>query len=136
MRRATSFSQGAAWKRLISRYIGAIPPIDHGAWAAEQSRSAPLSWARPLSSAITAKLGVAARPSQPNVAASGPLRDIAPSVAIMVSPRRIFVMTVPPGPALITAPRGAIEPLIGAPQAVEAARVGRIGVVDRAILPD
>jgi hypothetical protein len=57
-RLAISFSQGVEWKALISTYIGTIPLSGD---AAEQSMSPPRT---PVSSAIIAKVGAAARLSQ------------------------------------------------------------------------
>jgi hypothetical protein len=59
----TSFSQGAEWKALISKYIGTIPLSGDASCAAEQSKSAgPPRTA--VSSAMMAKVGAAARHSQ------------------------------------------------------------------------
>jgi resolvase-like protein len=59
-----SFSHGAEWKALIRRYIGTIPLSGDTPCAAEHimSASPPDTQVR---SAITAKVGAAARPSQP-----------------------------------------------------------------------
>src|SRR5437763_244149 len=46
----------------------------------------------------------------------------------------VFVMTAPPESFLIASLGRAIEPLVHAPQAVQPARVGGIGVVDGAVL--
>src|SRR5205823_6243017 len=46
----------------------------------------------------------------------------------------VLVVATPPVGCLVAALGGAVEPLIRAPQAVEAARVGGIGVVDSAVL--
>ena len=59
-----SFSQGAKWKALISRYIGTIPLSGDASCAAEQSMSAELPPRTPVSSAMIAKVGAAARYSQ------------------------------------------------------------------------
>ena len=53
-----SLSHGAKWKVLISEYIGTIPPIGD-APAVEHSASADPR--APVSSAIVAKVGAAAR---------------------------------------------------------------------------
>jgi hypothetical protein len=58
-----SFNQGAEWKALISKYIGTIPLSDDASCAAEQSPSAALP-STAVSSAMTAKVGAAARHSQ------------------------------------------------------------------------
>lgn len=58
-----SFSQGDAWKRLISRYIQAMPPIGSMLCAEEQIVACGAAFAE--SHAISAKVGEAARPSQP-----------------------------------------------------------------------
>jgi hypothetical protein len=56
---SASFSQGAEWKTLISKYIGTIPPrgdalaVEHNA-SGEPPRT-------PVSSAMVAKVGAAAR---------------------------------------------------------------------------
>src|SRR4029079_17797290 len=46
----------------------------------------------------------------------------------------VLVMAAPPEPRLVAAFRCAVEPLVHAPQAVQAARVGGIGVVNDAVL--
>ncbi len=46
----------------------------------------------------------------------------------------IFVMTLPPGRAFAAAKRRAVEPLIHAPQCIQSARIGGIGLIDRAVL--
>ena len=61
-RLAISFSQGAEWKALISRYIGTIPPTGD-AFAAEQSVSSGPLPATAVSSAMIAKVGAAASDS-------------------------------------------------------------------------
>jgi hypothetical protein len=58
-----SFSQGAEWKALISRYVRTIPLSGDASCAAEQSMSEPPP-KTPVSSAMTAKVGAAARHSQ------------------------------------------------------------------------
>jgi hypothetical protein len=61
---AIDLSQGAAWKALISRYIGVIPLIGDEPCIAMQSMSGwPLN--KPVHSAIMANVGAAARLSQP-----------------------------------------------------------------------
>src|SRR5258706_5726526 len=70
-----SFSQGAEWKALISKYIGTIPPSCDAACAAEQSISGAPPPRTAVSSAMIAKVGAAARHSQsaaPSVAALPP----------------------------------------------------------------
>ena len=57
-RPAISFSQGAEWKALISKYIGTIPPSGD-ALAVEHNASADPR--TPVSSAMVAKVGAAAR---------------------------------------------------------------------------
>src|SRR5205809_7974015 len=46
----------------------------------------------------------------------------------------VLVVATPPVGCLVAALGGAVEPLIRAPKAVEAARIGGIGVVDSAVL--
>jgi hypothetical protein len=59
-----NLSHGAAWKALISRYISVIPLIGDEPCVAMQSMSGwPLN--KPVHSAMVAKVGAAARPSQP-----------------------------------------------------------------------
>src|SRR6185437_3458893 len=48
--------------------------------------------------------------------------------------RGVFIVAAPPDALLVATLGRAIEPLIGAPQSVEAARVGGIGVEDGALL--
>ena len=59
-----SLSQGAEWKALISKYIGSIPLSGDAFCAAEQSVSGGPSPTTPVSSAMVAKVGAAARHSQ------------------------------------------------------------------------
>src|ERR1700694_3753048 len=56
-----SFSQGAEWKALISKYIGTIPLSGDASCAAAQSMSVGPSPRTPVSSAMIAKVGAAAR---------------------------------------------------------------------------
>jgi hypothetical protein len=59
-----NLSHGAAWKALISRYITVIPLIGDEPCIAMQSMSGwPLK--KPVHSAMNAKVGAAAKPSQP-----------------------------------------------------------------------
>src|SRR5262249_35247242 len=46
----------------------------------------------------------------------------------------VLVVAAPPDPGLVAPPGCAVEPLVHAPAAVEAARVGGVGVVDDAVL--
>src|SRR6185369_2751488 len=46
----------------------------------------------------------------------------------------VLVVTTPPDAALVAAERGAVEPLVHAPDAVHSARIRGIGVVDHAVL--
>src|SRR5689334_8358924 len=49
--------------------------------------------------------------------------------------RAVLVVALPPDAhRLVASLGGAVEPLVGAPQAVEPARIGRIGVIDGAAL--
>jgi hypothetical protein len=61
---AISFSQGAEWKALISKYIGTIPLSGDAFWAAEQNISSGPPPGTLVSSAMIAKVGAAARHSQ------------------------------------------------------------------------
>jgi hypothetical protein len=62
-RLAISFSQGAEWKALISKYIGTIP-LSADPCPAEQSAAIGPSLSTPVSSAMIAKVGDAAKYSQ------------------------------------------------------------------------
>jgi len=62
--RESSLSQGAKWKVLINTYIGTIPVSGDPSRAAEQSISGMLSLWTAASSAMLAKVGVAARDSK------------------------------------------------------------------------
>ena len=64
VRLAISFSQGAEWKALISRYIGTIPPSGD-ALAGRTQRVRRTTAENAVSSAMIAKVGAAARQSQP-----------------------------------------------------------------------
>jgi len=59
-----SLSHGAEWKALISKYIATIP-VNGDAWRAAEHNiaDAPPSWI-PVSSAMIAKVGAAARDSK------------------------------------------------------------------------
>src|SRR5437667_8753996 len=46
----------------------------------------------------------------------------------------VLVVAAPPDARLVASPRGAVEPLVHAPEAVQSARIGGIGVVDVAVL--
>jgi hypothetical protein len=59
-----SFSQGAEWKALISTYIGTIPLSTDASCAPAQSISSGPPPRTPVSSAMIAKVGAAARHSQ------------------------------------------------------------------------
>src|SRR5262245_10239735 len=59
-----SFSQGAEWKALISKYIGIIPLSGDVCSAAEHNISCGLPPRTPVSAAMNAKVGVAASDSQ------------------------------------------------------------------------
>ena len=100
-RRQMSFSHGAEWKALMSRYIGTIPPSGD-AWciaAQRKSGSPPL---KAVSSAMMAKVGVAARHSQsaawqpddPRLLANTrfePAGRDAMKISVMVVPQRLPV---------------------------------------------
>lgn len=62
-RREISFSQGAEWKTLISKYIGTIPFSGDACCADEQSMSGWSPPETPVSNAMMAKVGAAAKPS-------------------------------------------------------------------------
>src|SRR5437868_11248913 len=46
----------------------------------------------------------------------------------------VLVVVAPPGARLVAPLGGAVEPLVHTPEAVQSARIGRIGVVDGAVL--
>src|SRR2546426_3543333 len=46
----------------------------------------------------------------------------------------VLVVAAPPDTGLVAPPGGAVEPLVHAPEAVHAARIGGIGVVNDAVL--
>jgi hypothetical protein len=62
VRPAISFSQGAEWKALISKYIGTMPPTGDAVAAEQRLSSGPLP-ATAVSSAMIAKVGAAASDS-------------------------------------------------------------------------
>src|SRR6185437_1181500 len=125
--RKTIRFHGVAWKRAISRYIEVMLPGDNGPWPiAWQTMCAGSSPAIAVTSAMTAKVGLAARCSQPPI--------VARSRGLFL---RVFIVPAPPDAAcLIAAVRRAIEPLVRTPQAVQPARVGRIGVVHVRVVQD
>src|SRR5439155_12087604 len=65
-------------------------------------------------------------------------RSLTPSVTRLIrcsmSLAVVLVVAAPPGAGLVAAEGGAVEPLVHAPQAVDPAFVGRVGVVDGAVL--
>src|SRR5688572_11538863 len=83
----------------------------------------------PASSAMTAKVGAAARQSPSAAARAAERRGISMSALV------VFVVAAPPDATRLVAPLGgAVEPLVHAPEAVQPARVGGIGVVDGAVV--
>src|SRR2546428_10939540 len=50
------------------------------------------------------------------------------------SPLVVLVVAAPPDAGLVAPLGGAVEPLVHAPEAVQSARIGGIGVVDDAVL--
>ena len=75
-----NLSHGGAWKALISRYITVIPLIGDEPCIAMQSMSGwPLN--KPVHSAMSAKVGAAARPSH----AAGPGAEWPPPVQVSTS---------------------------------------------------
>src|SRR5476649_338078 len=117
-------------------YIGTIP-FRKDAPAEQIIGIGPLP-KRPVSNAMMAKVGAAARRSQS--AAPRLIGLPHPGIFFLSSEREdiamsaIFVMAAPPGPLLIASLGCAVEPLIHAPKPVQPAPIGGIGVVDDAIL--
>src|SRR5580658_10251383 len=68
------------------------------------------------------------RAATPRKAASAPWR------AQATSARAVFIVPPPPGARLIASLGRAVQPLVHAPQAVQASREGRIGVVEAAVV--
>src|SRR5690349_22111859 len=76
-------------------------------------------------------------PHQASVTAALPRNSSAAAtskVAAVLSGLRILIVALPPDAVLVASQRRAVQPLVHAPQAVEAARVGRVGVIDHAVL--
>src|SRR5206468_10061246 len=66
-------------------------------------------------------------------------RRAAPRRRRRLAPRRrsallVLVVAAPPDARLVAPPGGAVEPLVHAPEAVQSARIGGIGVVGDAVL--
>src|SRR5882672_7444497 len=61
------------------------------------------------------------------------LRPVATRAGVLRK-RLVFVVAAPPEARLVTPLGGAVEPLVHAPEAVQSARIGGIGVVDHAVL--
>ena len=80
-RLAISFSQGAEWKALISKYIGTIPPTDD-AFAAEHNVSSGPPPTTAVSNAMIAKVGAAASDSHLTI----PRATAAPSSSQFTAP--------------------------------------------------
>jgi hypothetical protein len=73
-RREMSLSQGTEWKALISMYIEVIPLSGDASCAPMQGMACALRPRRPVSNAMTAKVGAAARHTQllaPRTASAG-----------------------------------------------------------------
>src|SRR5204863_8010375 len=85
-RPATSFSQGARWKALISRYIGVMPLSGDDPAAEHNASTGPLS--TPVSSAMIAKVGEAARYSQSAAVLAIPL----PLSRTVLQPRMVSTL--------------------------------------------
>src|SRR5262245_47025401 len=125
-RREISFSQGAKWNAPISTYIGTIPLNGETLCAAEHITSG-APWRR--------------KSAKPPPTASGPRR--APQHGCNArfrfgrrSSRHLFVAVVvtPPDALFVASLRRTVEPLVHAPEAVQSAGIGRIGVIDDAVL--
>src|SRR5919198_2604569 len=65
-------------------------------------------------------------------------REISRPAVTPRHPRRrsalVLVVAAPPDARLVAPPGGAVEPLVHAPEAVQSARIGGIGVIDDAVL--
>ena len=150
-----SFSQGAEWKTLISKYIGTIPLSGDASCAAEQSISGGPPPRTPVSSAMMAKVGAAARDSQSAAprAAAWPLParrprfhaevdrahssyscrvDTSSRAAVQSPLHRASILIVPAHPlhrefeaVLITAFRHKVEVMVGTVDHIDAARSSR-----------
>src|SRR2546429_1752783 len=59
---------------------------------------------------------------------------VAPRYPRFGSAHVVLVVATPPDARLVASLRGAVEPLVHAPEAVEPARIGGIAVVDGAVL--
>jgi hypothetical protein len=109
----------------------------------------PASPVTAVSNAMIANVGAAARDSQsaaPRAAtlSLGKLADPLPAGGIFcvwlewgvieTSALAVFVVAPPPDARFVTPLGRAVEPLIHAPEAVQSARIGGIGVVDDAVL--
>jgi hypothetical protein len=131
-------SQGVEWKALINRYISVIPLIGDEVCIAMQSISGwPLK--KPVHKAMIANVGAAARPSHRAMlgAALPPPAQVSTSSGttgeIDISVMAVPVVVAPPDTRFVAALGGAVEPLIHAPQVIQTARVGRVGVVDNVV---
>src|SRR6185437_7704450 len=123
-RSAIHCHHGAAWKIAISRYMKVMPSSDRDprpiAWQSMLAGSSPVM---AVTSAMAAKVGEAARCSQPPASV--------PSRALFL---RVFIVPAPPDAArFVAAAWRTIEPLVRAPQAIESARIGRVGVIHGAV---
>src|SRR5437763_16297546 len=91
-------------------------------------------------SAMMANVGAAARPSQPAApeVARPPPAQVSTSWRttgdIDTSVMAVPIVVTPPDTRLVAALGGAVEPLVHAPQAVQPARIGRVGVINRITL--
>src|SRR5881392_1483181 len=93
---------------------------------------------------VTAALAAKSSAETPNKASwearSEAMRREISSPAVATRQRRfrsalvVLVVAAPPGARLVAPLGGAVEPLVHAPEAVQSARIGGIGVVDDAVL--
>ena len=93
-RRAISFSQGAEWKALISRYIGTMP-LSAKPCPGEQTISMAPPPEMPVSSAMRAKLGAAASDSHWAAPRAIPSPPVAVSTGILASDAFIVMSPAP-----------------------------------------
>src|SRR3989454_9888214 len=59
---------------------------------------------------------------------------VAPPQPRLRSALVVLIVAAPPDARLVAPPGGAVEPLVHAPEAVQSARIGGVGVVDDAVL--
>src|SRR4051812_19701198 len=90
-------------------------------------------------SRVAAPISIPLISTIPFICRTATIQDAAASPSVAASAAAVaavlvFVMAAPPDACLVAAERRTVEPLVHAPQAVQPARIGGVGMVDDAVL--